>query len=282
MTLYNYLFPQVALVPRGYNCTAIVPWRLIARRLQRQDVEVVATWCVVADGVEVARMERSFGPANSRERAPQIVFEWNAGDLPNPDEAVFGEIEIATAGRIAAFADRLPVVGYSLAWKRDRKVVMSNPAYKYGSPQIIEMVSTFGSFVEGFPAVRIDRRRDIGQSIVMINPYLRPIVVDVVASDGRPLPRMRVPPRSVRYYNLDVLLRPGEDTWLGQIQLTASNRLINYMGKHALSDTSIVSDLEHLDPYRSDPTHLPLTQRWRLVFGELREKRRARARAAAS
>ena len=116
--------------------------------------------------------------------------------------------------------------------------------------------------------------RDYGDSLVLINPYNKPILCAVMTMDGRKLPRCRVPALSARYMHLENILENDETEWAGEIQLTANNRLITYDIKHALSDIRTISDHEHLDPFRGDPTHLPFFQWCRVTVREMLRRRR--------
>ena len=64
------------------------------------------------------------------------------------------------------------------------------------------------------------------------------------------------------------LIAPNDDKWSGQIQLTANNRVITPIVKHSHADPTRIGSVEHLDPFRADPTHLPLFRWLRLTAGE--------------
>ena len=91
--------------------------------------------------------------------------------------------------------------------------------------------------------------------------------------DGRHLPRLRIPALSARYLHLVNILQEKESAWVGEIQLTANNRLITFDVKHALSDIRTISDHEHLDPFRGEPTHMPLFQWCRSSVGNFLSRR---------
>tara|TARA_Y100001934_G_C12115989_1_gene660818 strand:- start:593 stop:886 length:294 start_codon:yes stop_codon:yes gene_type:complete len=87
--------------------------------------------------------------------------------------------------------------------------------------------------------------------------------------DGRQLPRIRVQPESALNVHLSDLLQEDEESWSGHIQVTANNRLVTFSLKHSMKDIAVISDHEHLDPYRSDPTHEPVTLAFRKWVGGL-------------
>ena len=114
-------------------------------------------------------------------------------------------------------------------------------------------------YIDAYPVIRIDKTRDLGETFVLINPYKRPILAQIVTHDGRSLPRTRISPESACNVDLSALLQGNETAWTGHVQLTANNRLIPFNIKHSFQDPTLISDHEHLDPYRSDPTYQPIT-----------------------
>ena len=165
------------------------------------------------------------------------------------------------------FRSKLVLGLYSIYSAQGKKSFFSDNAYKYGAPPVITMMAEFGRFIDGYPAVHIDRDNGIGETLVLINPYKRPILANIKSSDKRSLPRLRIPAESVKNVDLSHFLEPEENTWMGEIQLTANNRLITFSIKHDYSDPTLISDHEHLDPYRSDPTFLPMTLHMRRWLG---------------
>ena len=80
---------------------------------------------------------------------------------------------------------------------------------------------------------------------------------------------LRVSAMSVRNVDLASLLLRDEDSWRGHIQLFANNRIITFNIKHSMMDPLIISDHEHLDPYRSDPTHMAAFRLLRMAAGRI-------------
>ena len=58
-----------------------------------------------------------------------------------------------------------------------------------------------------------------------------------------------------------------ESEWKGHVQLLASNRVCMFNFKHSFQDPTLISDLEHLDPYRAEQTHLRFFQILRSQLG---------------
>lgn len=265
----TFLFPSITHLPPGYDCTIAVPYQRVADRLIGGRGTVAYTIQVFCEG------------AMQAEQGGQLVFERGRLAGPAPDAFTWrdagdkwdgnsGYLELSfQAGDGQAIFHTQAVIGfYSIYTKQGRKAFFSDNAYKYGSPPIIGQIAAFGRFVDGYPVVHLDRARDLGLSLVLINPYKKPVNARVFAHDGRTCPFVKVPPVSVRVLRLAELLRQDEPSWIGQIQLTANNRLVTYVMMHSLRDPRIISDHEHLDPFRSDPTHLPAFQLLRQRVGK--------------
>ena len=59
-----------------------------------------------------------------------------------------------------------------------------------------------------------------------------------------------------------------ETKWSGHMQLTASNRIVTFNFKHSFKNKKIISDYEHLDPFRGEETYMPLTRSLRNKIGK--------------
>ena len=55
--------------------------------------------------------------------------------------------------------------------------------------------------------------------------------------------------------------------WKGHVQIYATNRLITFYFKHKLDDDKLISDFEHLDPYRLENTTVSLSELARIKVG---------------
>jgi hypothetical protein len=268
MPAYSFLFPMIVAMPRGYDLTVVVPTGSVEQYLSEKDCELVCDYTIKSEGQTLRTLSRRIRFENGKfvgERAEFLVIaEEEFASAPGPCYLEFSMYEPSDR---EVFTARIVHGWYSIYSKPGKKSFFSDNAVKYGSPPIISMIAQFRKYVDGYPVVHLDRKRDFGESILLINPYGRPIVVEVAAHDGRSLPRSKVPAGSARWIDLGALLRDDEEEWLGQVQITASNRLVTFETKHRFADASVISDHEHLDPYRADPTHIPATLKARIVAG---------------
>lgn len=272
--LTNYIVPRVYLLPAGYDFRLTPPYPAYANVLKGGSGRLVCTVRVFQEGVgkhEYSQMvEYTSGQIVGREPEPvhwkDMGSEWS--ETPG-----FLEFDVQTEDGAADILDYIGPVSYGTYSAPGLKSVLTDGPMKYASPPVIGQIAEYGQFVDGQAIVRLDRNRDLAESIALINPYQRPILVSVLGHDGRKLPRLRVPALSCRYARLVELLGPDEQEWVGHVQLTATNRILTFDLKHSLKDPSLLSHFEHLDPFRAEPTHVPLFQLMRYKFGWFLERR---------
>ena len=130
-------------------------------------------------------------------------------------------------------------------------------------------VQAFGSWVEGYPAATVDAPRDSTESVVLINPFVKPATVSVSLAGIDSKQRVRVPALSGSRIDLHALFSLGDAPWHGQYFVSGRNRLVVLTAKHSLSRPSDVTTVEHSDPYRGEPTHEPVTVFLRRRIGDI-------------
>ena len=272
----SYLIPIIAWLPRGYDCSVVMPVEAISRLLPERSGAIVRTWAVYRDGEVVAGGENEITLSDGKpaENGTGNVV-WRGSETANwPANGGYLEFAVRTADGGPAFRSNRPPSFYNVYAAPGRKTFFTCHTWKFGSPQVIGQIAAFGRYVDTYPVIHIDRERDLNDSLVLINPYAKPILARILTDDGRRFPRLRIKPMTARMIDLAALISPGEPRWLGQIQLTANNRLVTHIVKHSLVDPTRIGTVEHLDPFRADPTHVPLFRWMRLQIGELLRSRR--------
>lgn len=266
---WNYLLPTISSLPIGYDCTIPIPIAGLAKRMNRRDGHVIAHYRVYHEGHVVEEGERPLMVKTGQPTGPlpEPLIWRDASEIWGAHSG-FMELGFRSGDDRELFESKAVLAFYSIYTKPGRKSFFSDNAYKYGAPPVISQIATFGMYVDGHPLIHLDRDRDLGESISLINPYKRPVVASIMTHDGRRLDKIKIPPLSARNARLVGLLKPGERAWFGQIQLTASNRLVTYNVKHSLHDPTVISDHEHLDPFRADPTHIPAFRALRQRVGK--------------
>lgn len=270
MTASHYLIPSIYDAPDGYDAIVAVEPDHIARRLVGGRGNVAWRIRVLHDGQIVEQHDRllSFGPDLMPDEA-DCCFVWRGTAFDGGGRPGFIESAFTCADGGAGFLTKTPIGNYALYEAPGRPSFRADGDYKFGSPPVIGSIAANGRLIDGYPVVRLDRSRGYGETLVCLNPYGKSITVSVRSHDGRELPRCRVAPLAGAMLPLEPLLLPEETRWTGRIQITANNRVLLYHLRHRFGDPRNITDHEHLDPYRSDPTHLPLTRWLRQRIGDI-------------
>lgn len=265
---YNYLVPRISPLYPGYSCTGFVNAEALSQRL-RDGTGVLDHVIRVYRESTVVHEARQTLEFRDGEPLNEISerFHWSAAGADWGEVPGFLEEDIRTADGSLRFVTKYNRPAYVMNWAPGRKTYLINLSPKFADQRVIEQIATFGRFIDTCSTVWIDRERDYGHSFILVNPFTKPIVARFQSEDGRVLRGNRVPAQSARIVRSDRLLAPDEKSWRGQVQITASNRLLVADCKHALSDPGQVTDMEHLDPYRTDPTHFPAFQWLRQRIG---------------
>jgi hypothetical protein len=273
----SYLMPTLTSIPGGYTFYSAIPMPRLLASLIVPDADIRVAYNAVHDGQCKVSEERMIcvrdGALKGPEPAPFSLEDqletWGA-------EPGFVEFTFESANASQIFETKRPLSFYSVYSSPGKKSFLTDNSYKFGSPPVIDQIAKFGRYNDSYPIVHIDRTRDIGESLILINPYRRAVVYQVVTKEGRKSPRRRLDPMTARYFRFEELMPDDETNWITQIQLTASNRLLTFTVKHSIANPWLITTHEHLDPFRADPTHMPATQWLRNVIGERLQKLKAR------
>lgn len=273
-----FLIPIVTWLPKGYACTIVMPPQALVNVVRPEGGVAEQYWRVSAGGNVVDEgSERIVFGHRAVESAPRQWMTSRAAQATDwPVDGGFLEYGVRAVDDAPLFIGRRLPSFYNIYSGDGRKGFVTCHTWKFGSPQVISQIARFGRYVDAYSVIHIDRRRDLGDSLILVNPYKKPVLAQLLPSDGQRPARQRIPAMGVRRLDLAALLADRREEWIGQVQLTANNRLITYIVKHSLADSSIISAVEHLDPFRADPTHMPGFQWLRNQYGEWAARRRAR------
>lgn len=273
MSSFNYLIPTIYDAPDGYDVTVAVAPDHIARRLAKQTGEVMWDIKVFHDGraIEEERRALMFKP-DKMPTEQELIYVWRGSKFNGSGRPAFVESTFSVSNDRGHFTTKASVGNYGLYAAPNRPSYRADGDYKFGSPPVISTVSMLGRVVDGYPVIRLDRSQGFGESLACINPYGRQINVSIRSHDGRELPRQRVGAFAGLLISLEPLLKPEEQRWTGRIQITANNRLLMFHLRHKFGDARNITDHEHLDPYRADPTHLPATKWLRQSVGQFAKR----------
>lgn len=271
---YPYLIPYIFPLPLDYDCTIALPATSVGRRLRGGNGKV--RWRVTCfhDGEIVDEMDRHLAFSNGAlADGISTIYRWQGTEHDWRGNAGYMEIYFDADDDDTAFWTKDCVEFYALYSAPGKKTFRADGTYKFASPPTIAQIAAFGEFSEGYPTIHIDRERNYGESFVLLNPYEKPILASLATHDDRKIQRLRIPPKSGRNMELEPLLRPDELRYFARAQLKANNRVVPFHVRHSLSSPYVITDHEHLDPFRSDPTHLPAFQKLRFEIGHFLDRR---------
>ena len=263
--MYSYILPAAISLPLGYNCRISLPMSAIKERMNKKIDRFNITFSIIAYREGEVFFEKKISLNEKTKDSVEI-------DIPDQknfsDKSGFAELEILENDKKLIFGSRLTLSFYSIFFSDNKKSFLSDNAYKYGSPSVINQMSSIKRYLDAYPTVTIDKNKDLGETLVLINPYPKKIFASIVTYDKRTINGVLVNPYSSKEVSLSQLLNVHEKNWEGHIQIKAKNRLITFIYKHSLKDNRLISDYEHLDPFRGDPTCIALTQLLRNKIGD--------------
>ncbi len=132
------------------------------------------------------------------------------------------------------------------------KSFFNDNALKYANTVVIHQIEAFRSWVEGYPACAIDRTRDVGQSVLLINPHERPAVVNVELEGVAKPQKVKVDAMAARRIDFAAMLGPDVQEWSGQAFVWGTNRVNMFFFYHALSQPGSIVTMEHSEVYRGE------------------------------
>lgn len=265
---YNYLIPGIACVLPGYDLIQSDSIELIKKKLLPGQWVVEKHLSVWHEGKEILedRSEMHFKDnalISLRSSSGYLLPRTILSQMDNPG---FIETQFTTLNG-SGFSSNSPSFSYIVYKSPGKKSYLGDNSWKYATPPVINQIAEFGVYIDGCSVARVDRDKDYGESFILINPYRKTIIANLLAPEHRSIRNIKIPARSVRRISLEGLLKDHERSFAGQVQLTANNRLITYDIKHSLSDPTTIFAQEHLDPFRGDATHVPLFSIYRQKIG---------------
>lgn len=269
---YKYLIPLVSVAPPpGYALKQTISLSGIAERLNRRDADVTITRLLVRDGKELDSTSETFKLRDGKWNQTETYYVTEAlkdDAWAKGSPLAYLETHFSVEGD-ASFNGQFAPPFYTVYSGPSRKTFLSDNALKYGNTVTIHQIQAFGAWVEGYPAAAYDPDRDAAESLVLINPFNKAAVASIHLDDRLEKPkRVRVDALSGVRLDLAELFEFNGKPWNGQVFVAGRNRLIMYVAKHSISDPCEITTVEHSNPYRGEPTHIPATQALRRTVGE--------------
>ncbi len=295
MSDYQYFIPVISIAPPdGYRLHERVLVDAIAEQIATPEADLLIERRVFGDGEELQRHASRLQWRDGEWAGDDPDFDldsidegrWRGGDSIGFMETHVGldaeegllsappasaSYDGGPTKRLVGFAGAFLPPSYKIYHGEERKTFFSDNVLKYGNTVVIYQIDAFGQtpgyrWVEGYPLSCIDRNSDIGESIVLINPFMRAATVRIEISGVEESRKIRVDPLHARRVAVADLIG-DRDSWMGQILVSGPRRLITMFAKHSLANPCQMTTLEHSDPYRGEPTHRPVSQMLRRKVG---------------
>ncbi|MDP6953275.1 MAG: hypothetical protein QGF53_11020, partial [Alphaproteobacteria bacterium] len=245
MSGYQYFIPVISIAPPdGYRLHETVRVDAIAKQINTPEADLLIERRIFGGGEELqrhaARVQWRNGEWSGDD--PDFDFDsideghWREGEsirfvethvgLDAPEgtasvAATAAAFDGGSAKRLIGFAGAFLPPSYKIYHGHERKTFFSDNALKYGNTVVIYQIDAFGKapgyrWVEGCPLSCIDRSADIGESVVLINPFMRAATVRIDVSGVVKSHKIRVDPLHARRVAVADLVS-DHDSWMGQI-----------------------------------------------------------------
>jgi hypothetical protein len=146
---------------------------------------------------------------------------------------------------------------YAIFSGKNKKTFFSDNQYKFGETRTISQISQFGRWLEGYPDCFFSIKKNIDESIILINPYPAKASIKVHFLDN--IKSIKINSHSAIRIPLSSLLSSKISEYSGQIFVSGRNRQILFFLKHSLDDSSNITTLEHSENFRGEYTYYSMS-----------------------
>jgi hypothetical protein len=175
--------------------------------------------------------------------------------IREPKLRQLGYIEFELFADKPAFRRPMLEIGFASLYREGFGNVKVIDMPKFADPRIIDQIREIGHYCTAHTAAFVKKAENIGDYFLVINPYEKALTVRLATPAGRNK-RETVPAHSVRTLALaDVL----EDGVVDTVFMTAPQRIVVYDERAPLDDPYLPYSMDHLDPFRGEPTFRPVT-----------------------
>ncbi len=267
--LSSYIYTSILPLPQGYCVNLQIPIGAISSRLTKVDeCIIIYKYVYFLNGEKVSQKTfELFFKKNKYVKGQDLFYELCSQKSVRENQCGYVELLIKSKDGSDIFTSMEPFPQYEIFSNIGKKSFFSNFTNKTSDPQVIDQISLFKRFVTTFPVINLDLNKSSSTTLLFINPYKKAIVVSFKTHDLRAMDRKKILPHESVYYPLSFLLQQNKTSWRGQIQITANNRVVAVVVNHEKNNVENISNLEHWDPFRSDPTHHRLLQKIRNTIG---------------
>lgn len=177
--------------------------------------------------------------------------------LREPELPGLGYVEFEVTADKPVFGRPMLEIGFASLHREGFGNVKVIDMPKFADPRIIDQIREIGHYCTTHTAAFVDARENIGDFLLVINPYEKALAVRLATPAGR-AKREVVKAHSARCLPLSEIL---EDGIIDTVFMTAPQRIVVYDARGPLDDPYSPCSLDHLDPFRGEQTYLPVSFR---------------------
>lgn len=163
----------------------------------------------------------------------------------------FGYVQVSLFTKKPYFSKIETEKGYALLVGKKAVISTILPQSKYSEPLIIGNMKTTGTFNLVNPGHYLDKKSDISNSALLINPYDGPIMALIKSDENKKL-KKKMPGKSAVIINLSELISEKRPTC---VIYSGSNRYTGWDIRHKYGDINSITNIDHLEYYRAIPTY---------------------------
>ena len=147
--MFSYLLPTITPLPRGYECSTIIPTKLVTNLLLKEErCKINFNFKVYGNG-KLIDEQNILKILSKNEDCPNIYFKTTI-NKNNLNCHHYSELNIDSPEKIFLFPQREMISYYPFCHDKNKKTFFSDTSYKYGSPSIIFGMEHFKKYVETF------------------------------------------------------------------------------------------------------------------------------------
>jgi hypothetical protein len=248
LKLSSFLFTNVTNLPPTYSAEIRIFKTAIIANIGKKnfDPEIIIHFKTFYNNTLVNEQKNEI---NLKDKSNDVTtYKTECPKNTEREELAFIEIDVYTKNNELIFFNRGLSVAYVFFYRENSKSYLTELMLKYGHPNIISQYNFFNTFVYTSPNIFINKKKNLTDTIAVVNPYEKDILVKVTSSDGRKIIH-KAKARTGSKIFLDKMLKDGENEWAGCIHITGNNRIIANILKTSITDRNIIFDSEHLDYY---------------------------------
>ena len=261
--LYNYFIPQIHLgPPSDYTFVQELPLEEIKNLIIGDSAKFEISRTIISDkNILYSNKQNIKFNLNKWNNEDVSYFKWKPkGKYKN---LCYIETQVNLIEGKGLISASLP--GYYVHYMNSyKKNFLSCGNEKYGNPRVIMQMKEFGRWIDGYPAININKSNNTTYSIIIINPYEVKSTFDIEINNLKIKKSFSVSALSVKKINFFDIIKKNK--WTGQFYISGKRRAIIYLINHAFDDFNSISTLEHSDPFRAEFTYKPRFQHLRSVI----------------